>query len=335
MNYRKKGLLILLVILLYCSAGMAVTQQSKAISIDVKNANIEQVLNQIEKQSTYKFSYRNRIIDKTQDISLKMNLVRVEEVLEAILPPKGLRYSIASENSIVITRMGDSKSNQPPAQKRITGNVTDEKGEAIIGANIQVKGTSTGTITDFNGNFEIDVSVNGTITVTYIGYLTESINVDDTSHIRVKLKEDTKLLDEVVVVGYGTQKKVNLTGSVSMITADDLNSRPISSVSGGLQGMLSGVTVVNTSGQPGTNNTSIRIRGLGTIGNANPLVLVDGVEGDMNTLNPEDIQSVSVLKDAASASIYGARAANGVILVTTKKLSTKGQAPTISLNVYY
>lgn len=120
-----------------------------------------------------------------------------------------------------------------------------------------------------------------------------------------------------------------------MITSEELNSRPITNVSSGLQGLLSGVTVVNTSGQPGVNSTNIRIRGLGTIGNANPLVLIDGVEGDMNLLNPEDIQSISVLKDAALSSIYGARAANGVILVTTKKLTAKDQPPTISLNAYY
>lgn len=331
---KNKGIIILLTLLLYCFTDI-VSAQGKTISIDVKNAGLEQVFSLIEQQSAYKFSYRNSILDQSRDISLKMDAEKVEDVLQAILPAKGLQYSIASGNSIVITRIAETRSNQASQQKRITGNITDEKGEAIIGANIQVKGTSTGTITDFDGKFEIEAPVNGTILISYIGYLNESVNIGDKSVINVRLKEDTKLLDEVVVVGYGTQKKVNLTGSVSMITADDLNSRPVSSVSGGLQGLLSGVTVVNTSGQPGTNNTSIRIRGLGTIGNSNPLVLVDGVEGDMSTLNPEDIQSVSVLKDAASASIYGARAANGVILVTTKRLNTKDQAPTISVNAYY
>ncbi|MEA4984260.1 hypothetical protein SDC9_48972 [bioreactor metagenome] len=331
---RKKGIVILLTLLLYCFTGI-VSAQSKTISIDVKNVGLEQVFSLIEQQSAYKFSYRNSILDQSRDISLKMESEKIEDILQAILPAKGLQYNIAAGNSIVITRIAETRSNQAPQQKRITGNITDEKGEAIIGANIQVKGTATGTITDFDGKFEIEAPVNGTILISYIGYLNESVNIGDRSVINVRLKEDTKLLDEVVVVGYGTQKKVNLTGSVSMITADDLNSRPVSSVSGGLQGLLSGVTVVNTSGQPGTNNTSIRIRGLGTIGNSNPLVLVDGVEGDMSTLNPEDIQSVSVLKDAASASIYGARAANGVILVTTKRLNTKDQAPTISVNAYY
>lgn len=331
---RKKGIVILLTLLLYCFTGI-VSAQSETISIDVKNVGLEQVFSLIEQQSAYKFSYRNSILDQSRDISLKMESEKIEDILQAILPAKGLQYNIAAGNSIVITRIAETRSNQAPQQKRITGNITDEKGEAIIGANIQVKGTATGTITDFDGKFEIEAPVNGTILISYIGYLNESVNIGDRSVINVRLKEDTKLLDEVVVVGYGTQKKVNLTGSVSMITADDLNSRPVSSVSGGLQGLLSGVTVVNTSGQPGTNNTSIRIRGLGTIGNSNPLVLVDGVEGDMSTLNPEDIQSVSVLKDAASASIYGARAANGVILVTTKRLNTKDQAPTISVNAYY
>lgn len=331
---RKKGIIILLTLMLYCFTGI-VSAQGKTISIDVKNAGLEQVFSLIEQQSAYKFSYRNSILDQSRDINLKMDAEKVEEILQAILPAKGLQYNIAAGNSIVITRIAETRGNQASQQKKITGNITDEKGEAIIGANIQVKGTATGTITDFDGKFEIDAPANGTILISYIGYLNESVNIGDKSVINVRLKEDTKLLDEVVVVGYGTQKKVNLTGSVSMITADDLNSRPVSSVSGGLQGLLSGVTVVNTSGQPGTNNTSIRIRGLGTIGNSNPLVLVDGVEGDMNTLNPEDIQSVSVLKDAASASIYGARAANGVILVTTKRLNTKDQAPTISVNAYY
>jgi TonB-linked SusC/RagA family outer membrane protein len=331
---RKKGIVILLTLLLYCFTGI-VSAQGKTISIDVKNAGLEQVFSLIEQQSAYKFSYRNSILDQSRDITLKMDTEKVEDILQSILPAKGLQYNIASGNSIVITRIAETRGNQELQQRKITGNITDEKGEAIIGANIQVKGTATGTITDFDGKFEIDAPANGTILISYIGYLNESVNIGDRSVINVRLKEDTKLLDEVVVVGYGTQKKVNLTGSVSMITADDLNSRPVSSVSGGLQGLLSGVTVVNTSGQPGTNNTSIRIRGLGTIGNSNPLVLVDGVEGDMSTLNPEDIQSVSVLKDAASASIYGARAANGVILVTTKRLNTKDQAPTISVNAYY
>jgi len=333
MNYKKNGLWLMICLLFLVIQGSSA--QTRTMSLDVKNASLEQVFNLIEKQTDYKISYRNSILDRSQDITLKRENAAVDDILQSILPSKGLKYSIAAGNSIVITRDDSSLRTSTPVGRRITGVVTDDKGEPAIGANITVKGSSTGTVTDIDGKFELEAPATASLVVSYIGYFTENIDVRDRTNIVVRLREDTRLLDEVVVVGYGTQKKVNLTGSVSMITADDLNSRPVSSVSSGLQGLLSGVTVVNATGQPGANSTSIRIRGLGTIGNANPLVLVDGVEGDMNTLNPEDIQSVSVLKDAASASIYGARAANGVILVTTKKLNTKDQAPTISLNAYY
>ncbi|MGB4576811.1 MAG: TonB-dependent receptor [Paludibacter sp.] len=334
MNSHKKNLLFLFCLFLFCLAGN-LSAQNKTISIDVKNVNLEQFFNIVEKQTSYKFSYRNSILDEKQNITLKMENVSIDDVLNTVLVPKGLKYSIASEYLIVITKAGQAKVNLSSNPKKITGKVTDEKGEPIIGANILLDGTSIGTISDVDGNFNIEAPENGLVTVTYIGYIPQKIDIAGKSFLNVLLQEDTKILNEVVVVGYGTQKKVNLTGSVSMITAEDLNSRPVSSVSSGLQGLLSGVTVVNTTGQPGANSTSIRIRGLGTIGNSNPLVLIDGVEGDMNTLNPEDVQSVSVLKDAASASIYGARAANGVILITTKKLNTKNQKPTISLNAYY
>ncbi|MGB4415941.1 MAG: TonB-dependent receptor [Paludibacter sp.] len=334
MNSHKKNLLFLFCLFLFCLAGN-LSAQNKTISIDVKNVNLEQFFNIVEKQTSYKFSYRNSILDEKQNITLKMENVSIDDVLNTVLVPKGLKYSIASEYLIVITKAGQAKVNLSSNPKKITGKVTDEKGVPIIGANILLDGTSIGTISDVDGNFNIEAPENGLVTVTYIGYIPQKIDIAGKSFLNVLLQEDTKILNEVVVVGYGTQKKVNLTGSVSMITAEDLNSRPVSSVSSGLQGLLSGVTVVNTTGQPGANSTSIRIRGLGTIGNSNPLVLIDGVEGDMNTLNPEDVQSVSVLKDAASASIYGARAANGVILITTKKLNTKNQKPTISLNAYY
>lgn len=324
--------LLLLLISFNLATAMA---QNKLISVDFKNVSLEHFFNVIEKQSNFKFSYRNIILDKKQDITLKMENASIEQLLNSILPAKGLKFRIATDHSIVITPIPASK----PASnglKHVTGIITTDDGEPIIGANLLVKGAKIGTISDFNGNFSLEASVGSLITVTYIGYAGKTVEVDGkTSFLKILLKEDSKSLSEIIVVGYGTQKKVNLTGSVAMVTADDLNSRPISSVSNGLQGLLSGVTVVNSTGQPGASTTSIRIRGLGTIGNSNPLVLIDGVEGDMNTLNPEDIQSVSVLKDAASASIYGARAANGVILVTTKKLNTKNQAPTITLNAYY
>lgn len=223
---------------------------------------------------------------------------------------------------------------QSPEKIKVSGIITDDKGEPIIGANVVGK-PGISTITDLNGRFSMTVPSDATLTVTYVGYTKKSVKVAGKTDIKIVMEENQETLSDVVVVGYGTQKKVDLTGAVSMITSEKLKSRPLSNASSGLQGMLPGVTVVNTTGQPGVDGTSIRIRGLGTIGNANPLVLVDGVEGDLSTLNPDDIQSVSVLKDAASAAIYGSRGANGIILVTTKRVNGKEQAPRISLSTYF
>lgn len=327
---------ILLVWLIWggiCNA--RIMAQSPVISINEKNISLEELFSVIEKQTPYKFSYRNSILDKRRDITVKMEKVSVDKILNTVLAKKGLKYAI-TENSIVITRGNISVTDTSDDVPRlITGTVADEKGEAIIGASILIEGTQKGSITDYNGKFSIEVTRDAILKVSYVGYLKQEIPVAGKQTLSIILAEDNKTLNEVVVVGYGTQKKVNLTGSVSMVTAEDIASRPVSSVTNGLQGLLTGVTVVSATGQPGSSSSVIRIRGLGTIGNANPLILIDGVEGDMNVLNPDDIQSISVLKDAASAAIYGARAANGVILVTTKKLNTKDQKPTITFNSYY
>jgi TonB-linked SusC/RagA family outer membrane protein len=205
------------------------------------------------------------------------------------------------------------------AQKRVNGTVVDANGEAIIGANVVEKGTTNGIITDADGQFSLDVSANAILKISFIGYVTQEVTVGNQSTLQITLREDLQALEEVVVVGYGTQKKVNLTGSVASISGDELIKRPVISAVATLQGLLPGVRVVQNNGQPGGNFT-MQVRGYGTFSGAgvNPLILIDGVEGDLASLNPNTIQSVSVLKDAASASIYGSRAANGVVLVTTK-----------------
>lgn len=206
-------------------------------------------------------------------------------------------------------------------QRTVNGTVVDAEGLPVIGANILVKGTGSGVITDFEGNFSLQVSGDCTLEISFVGYKTQEIKVtSSTRHLSIKLEEDTELLDEVVVVGYGTQKKVNLTGSVSSVDFEEqAKSRPVTNVSNALAGMSAGVQVMQNSGQPGSDGSTIRIRGIGTLNNNDPLVLIDGVEGSMDLVNPQDIENISVLKDAASASIYGSRAANGVILITTKK----------------
>ena len=205
------------------------------------------------------------------------------------------------------------------AKHSIKGVVEDALGP-IAGANVVEKGTTNGTITDMDGNFTLEVASNAILVVSYIGYQNQEISVNGQKDFKISLKEDSQALDEVVVVGYGTQKKVNLTGSVSSVNFEEQAlSRPITNVSNALAGISAGVQVMQSSGQPGSDGSTIRIRGVGTLNNAEPLVLIDGVEGSMDLVNPQDIENISVLKDAASSSIYGSRAANGVILITTKK----------------
>ena len=199
------------------------------------------------------------------------------------------------------------------AKHSIKGVVEDALGP-IAGANVVEKGTTNGTITDMDGNFSLEVSPNSILVVSYIGYKDQVIPVNDQTSFNIKLAEDSQALDEVVVVGYGTQKKVNLSGSVSTINVAELTeSRPITNVSHALAGLAAGVNVQGTANQPGNDNASIKVRGQGTLNESSPLVIIDGVEAGINTVNPQDIESMTVLKDAASSAIYGSRAANGVI----------------------
>ena len=220
-------------------------------------------------------------------------------------------------------------------KKTISGNIVDSKGESIIGANIIEKGTANGTVTDNSGDFTLEVSNNAVLRISYIGYLEQEVATKNKITLNVALLEDTRSLDELVVVGYGVQKKVNLTGSVSTINYDkDLENRPITNASQALSGKVPGVWVSQNSGAPGSDGATIRIRGYGTLNNTNPLILIDGIEGRIAELNPNDIESMTVLKDAASAAIYGSRAANGVILIETKK-GTGTEKTTVTYNGYY
>lgn len=226
---------------------------------------------------------------------------------------------------------GNSSVPQTDHKKKVTGVITDEHGEPIIGANIMEKGTTNGTITDVDGRFSLEIAQGSGLSVSYIGYIPKEIAHKGDKDLQIILLEDTQNLEEVVVVGYGTQKKVNLTGSVSQITSKDLANRPVNTVAQMIQGTMPNVKVAVGSGAPGQGG-SINIRGTGSINGDSPLVLVDGVPGDLNRLNPSDIESISVLKDAASAAIYGARGAFGVVLVTTK--SAKAGKMQISYDGY-
>ncbi|MEE9361703.1 MAG: TonB-dependent receptor [Cellulophaga sp.] len=228
---------------------------------------------------------------------------------------------------IFCTNLGFSQS------QNITGDIkSSTDGMPLIGVNVLVKGTQDGTVSNFDGNFTINAASNGVLVFSYIGFKTLEVAVNNQTSISVTMEEDTSQLDEIVIVGYGTQRKENLTGSISTVKlGDDLN-RPIANATQALAGKAAGVTVTQNSGNPGGDGASIKIRGIGTLGNSNPLVLIDGIRGSLGNVNVADIETITVLKDAASAAIYGARAANGVILVTTK--TGKSGEMTVSYNGY-
>ena len=192
-------------------------------------------------------------------------------------------------------------------QKSLKGTVNDVFGP-VAGASVIVKGTTNGTVTDMDGNFVLDVKNGDVIQISFIGYLTQEIKYTGQATLNVSLEEDTQKLDEVVVVGYGTQQKANLSGAVASVASDELTNRPISNVSSGLQGLMPGVTITAGEGRPGEDGSNIRIRGVGTLNNASPYILIDGIEsGSMDSVDPNDIESISVLKDASSAAIYGSK----------------------------
>ena len=217
-------------------------------------------------------------------------------------------------------------------QKTIKGTVVDVTGEPLIGVNVAVKGTTIGIITDIDGNYTLEVPSKSTIVFSYIGYQAQEVPVGNQSTINVTLKEDTQKLEEVVVVGYGTQKKVTVTGSVASVSGEELKASPTTNLSNGMVGRMPGVIGFQKSDEPGGGGTTIRVRGTNSLGSNDPLVVIDGIpdrDGGFNRLNPTEIESISVLKDA-SAAIYGARAANGVILITTKR-GKEGKA-TVTFN---
>lgn len=204
--------------------------------------------------------------------------------------------------------------------RKITGTVKDSKGETLPGVSVKLKGTANGTVTDAKGTYIISVpDNNATLVFSYIGFVAQEKAAGNASVVDIVLAEQSTSLNDVVVVGYGTQKKVNLIGSVATISAKDIENRPVTNVSSALTGLSAGVSVMQSSGKPGADGATIRIRGLGTLNNNNALVVIDGIQGTLDAVNPDDIESISILKDAAAASIYGSLAANGIILVTTKK----------------
>ena len=294
-----------------------VSSQIARVNIVANKLSVKEIIKQIEDQTDYLFVYSNEKVDLSHRVSLNASDISVINVLNRIFENSDIGYAMEGNNILLMKK----EAIRQQKGKVLKGAVKDQSGEPVIGANVVVKGTTNGTVTDVNGNFTLEVSNTDVLLVSFIGYMTREIPVKDRNILNINLIEDTKSLDEVVVVGYGTQKKVNLTGAVNVISNEDFENRQASTVSQLLQGAAPGFNfdIGSQDGfEPGAT-MNISIRGMGSLNGGSPYVVIDGFPGDLNNLNPEDIESVSVLKDAAASAIYGARAPYGVILVTTKK----------------
>ncbi len=300
------------------------TAQTTRISMQATNINIREVFREIERNSGLSFLYYDDAIDLKKNITVSAIDRPLDELLDEILKESKLSYKVYDNKFIVITPIDAMQ------QQTVTGVITDATtNEALPGVNVTVEGTTIGVVTDIDGKFSIDVpSPTSVLLFSFVGFNSERIDVAGKTTITFSLVPDIKKLDEVVVVGYGTQKKVNMTGAVSAVKMDErITSRALTNVSSSLSGLVPGLAVTQNSGMAGNNGANMVIRGLGSVNTANPLIVVDGMpDVDINRINMNDIESVSVLKDAASSAVYGSRAANGVILITTK--SGKGQNKT-------
>ena len=308
--------------------------QTNVLNLDLKNVSIEQVLNEIEAQTNYRFLYNKDLVDLSRKVTIVSKQQSVSKILDQVLVGTGIASSFNGKQ-IVLTKKVKKETSQEI--NKISGMVTDQRGEPIIGATVLVDGESTGTISDLNGSFHVNARSDAQLRISYIGFDSKVVAVNNKNDLKISLSENAKLLDEVVVVGFGTQKRANLTGAVSTVNAKDLESRPVANLAQALQGISPGLNISQNGGSLETRPT-INIRGLATIGqgsSGNPLILIDGMEGDINTVNPNDIDNISVLKDAAASSIYGSRAPFGVILVTTKKGTAGKMQVSASANFRY
>lgn len=311
-------------------AGNANSQETK-VSISKNNKPIREILGEIERQTDYLFVYSEKEVDVNQRKTVNVSQQRVADVLSSLFRSTNVGYAMEGHNIMLMAKTTQTDAAQ---QKRhITGVVKDIKGETIIGANIMIKGTGTGVSTNIDGEFSIEAAAGDELIVSFIGYLTQTIKIDSQKTLNIKLLEDTKTLEEVVVVGYTVQTKSAVTGSVSVVKADKLKDVNTLEVGSMLQGKVSGVYVSGSSGEPG-HASKIRIRGKGTLNSSvSPLWVVDGViVGEDPGLNPNEIDNISVLKDGSATALYGSRAANGVIVVTTKRGEYDANKYSVSIN---
>lgn len=306
--------------------------QNARITLSKSNSTLEVILNEIENQTDYLFII-NSNVNTQQKTSVKAKEEPVSKVLDELFKETDVHYTMEGTH-IVLSNKTVAKVSAAQQARTITGKIIDETGEPLIGVSVLVKGTNNGSITNVNGDYTIagDINSKTILVITYIGMKKQEVEVGNRNRINVTMTTDSEALDEVVVIGYGTSKKSDLTGSVASVNVDKLNTASNLNLGQALQGKMAGVEVVSTGGQPGAGSR-ILIRGLGTLNNSNPLYIIDGMYMDnMDFLNPNDVKSISVLKDASAAAIYGSRAANGVIIIETKSGTNTEGKPTVKLS---
>lgn len=293
------------------------TISAQNVSFSTNKVTLKSAFEKIEKASKYKIAYNSSQLNANRSVTLSKKSDDVFGMLTQLL--KGTNCTYELEGNYIIIKP-QQKTQTSGKKVKVRGVIKDETGEPIIGATVRVKGQSEGTVSDFDGNFTLDVTDNNTLQISYIGYQTQEFAVGKQHHFSIVLEEDKKILNEVVVIGYGTQKKGDITSSVGSVKSEDFTAGAINDAGQLIQGKIAGLSVTNPSGNP-VGGTEISLRGNTTIlgASTNPLILIDGVPGDFNTVAPEDIESIDVLKDGSAAAIYGSRGTNGVVLITTKK----------------
>lgn len=322
---------VAIIFFLLIGSQYAVAQNTK-VTLPTGNITLKTAFNEIEKQTGYSVDYEETNINVNKTVNATVSNLDLPEALQGLLKNTGYSYSIEGKHIVVSTQAAK----QPGKRNKVSGKVNDASGEPVVGANVVEKGTTNGTITDLNGSFSLDIPAKSTLIISYIGYTPREVEVGNQLTFNVKLAEDTEMLDEVVVVGYGTQKKSDVTTAVASVSSDNLKNRAAVNFGEAMAGQVPGVMVQQTNGAPGGEGLTIKVRGTGSITQSNdPLYVVDGYPmegGAFRLLNPSDIESIQVLKDASSTAIYGSRGANGVVIITTKK----GQIgkPTVQLNAY-
>lgn len=325
------GLLSFPVVSLQAS-NISLTELGETMLLKADDSTVKQVFDYIERHSKYVFVYDQHVKNLlTKKVYVATKGKSVEDILAAVCSQTGLKYHINDRQVTIslgekVNKQTFQRESKRTAGRKIKGVVGDGNNEPLIGATVKVKGTNIVTVTDMDGNFELEVPSGAELVVSYIGFNDQTVKISGSkSKYDVELQENTNSLDELVVIGYGTVKKKDLTGAVAAVKGDELINKRTTMLSNALQGSLSGVTVSRNSSAPGSGASSIRVRGITTIGESSPLVIVDGVESTLDYVNANDVESISVLKDAAAASIYGSKAAAGVILVTTKRGNDTGK----------